>query len=101
MYLIGKLGADGCNYKSVEFYGDSIPHLSVSERMTMANIAMEMGVKCVFIPPDVKTAEYLGGRLESPGRYQPVYADPEASYEKEITVAISKLESMVACPHRG
>jgi homoaconitate hydratase family protein len=99
LYLIGKLGADGCNYKSVEFYGDSIPHLSVSERMTMANIAMEMGVKCVFIPPDVKTAEYLGGRLESPGRYQPVYADPEASYEKEITVAISELEPMVACPH--
>jgi homoaconitase/3-isopropylmalate dehydratase large subunit len=58
-----------------------------------------MGVKCVFIPPDGKTAEYLSGRLESPGRYEPVYADPDASYEKEIKVDISELEPMVACPH--
>src|SRR5512142_164331 len=74
LYLIGKLGADGCNYMSVEFYGNSIPDLTVSERMTMANLAMEMGVKCVFVPPDEKTAEYLRGRLPE-GRYQPVYAD--------------------------
>jgi 3-isopropylmalate/(R)-2-methylmalate dehydratase large subunit len=99
LYLIGRLGADGCNYKSVEFYGDSIPGLTVSERMTMANMAMEMGVKCVFIPPDGKTAKYLEGRLDSPSRYQPVYADSDASYEKEITVDISELEPMVACPH--
>src|SRR6204780_2508974 len=99
LYLIGRLGADGCSYKSVEFYGDAIPRLSVSERMTMANMAMEMGVKCVFIPPDDKTAEYLKNRLDDPNRYQPVYADPDARYEKEITVDISELEPMVACPN--
>jgi homoaconitate hydratase family protein len=101
LHLIGKLGADGCSYKSVEFYGDSISGLSVSERMTMTNLAMEMGVKCAFFPPDEKTADYLKGRLEDPNRYRPelAKADPDAVYERDIEVDISHLEPMVACPH--
>src|SRR6185437_12323257 len=61
LHLISSLGADGCGYKSVEFYGGPVSALSVSERMTMTNLAMEMGVKCAFIPPDEKTAQYLDG----------------------------------------
>jgi len=99
LYLIGTLGADGCGYKSVEFYGTAVPAMSISERMTMANLAMEMGVKCVFIPPDETTREYLRGRLENPGRYKPVLADPDAVYEKAVSVNLSRLEPMVACPH--
>lgn len=99
LYLIGKLGADGCSYKSVEFYGGAIPDLSVSERMTMANLAMEMGVKCVFVPPDEKTAAYLEGRLADANRYRPVYADAGAKYEQQIDVDLSELQPMVACPH--
>jgi 3-isopropylmalate/(R)-2-methylmalate dehydratase large subunit len=98
LYLIGKLGADGCSYKSVEFYGGAVPDLSVSERMTMTNLAMEMGVKCVFVPPDTKTAEYLESRLDS-GAYRPVYADEDAVYERETPVDLGALEPMVACPH--
>src|SRR5580698_10079801 len=63
LYLIGNLGADGASYKSVEFYG-SAAGLSVSERMTMTNLAMEMGVKCAFVPPDALTQDYLRGRLK-------------------------------------
>jgi 3-isopropylmalate/(R)-2-methylmalate dehydratase large subunit len=101
LHLIGKLGADGCSYKSVEFYGRSVSGLSVSERMTMTNLAMEMGVKCAFFPPDEKTAEYLKGRLQDPSRYRPelAMADPDAVYERNIDVDISQLEPMVACPH--
>jgi len=99
LHLIGKLGADGCSYKSVEFYGDAVPGLSISERMTVANLAMEMGVKCAFVPPDEKTAEYLRGRLPDASRYQPVYADSDAVYEQRIPVELGKLEPMVACPH--
>ncbi|HEX5421083.1 MAG TPA: 3-isopropylmalate dehydratase large subunit [Gammaproteobacteria bacterium] len=99
LYLIGSLGADGCNYKAVEFYGDAIPALSVSERMTMTNLAMEMGVKCAFVPPDAKTEEYLRGRLEASKRYEPVRADPDAEYEKDIDVDLGALEPMLACPH--
>jgi len=95
LYLIGSLGADGCSYKSVEFYGTGA--LSVSERMTMTNLAMEMGVKCAFVPPDALTEEYLSGRLTK--RYEPVYADLDAVYEKQIDADLSTLEPMVACPH--
>jgi homoaconitate hydratase family protein len=99
LYLIGKLGADGCTYNSVEFYGDTVAELSVSERMTIANLAMEMGVKCAFLPPDGKTAEYLKGRLPDWSRYHEVHADPDARYERRIEVDLAQLEPMVACPH--
>ena len=98
LHLIGSLGADGCNYKSVEFYSDGAPP-SVSERMTMTNLAMEMGVKCAFVPPDAKTEEYLRGRLSDFSRYQPVFADQDAVYEKDFHVDLGKLVPMVACPH--
>ncbi len=99
LYLIGTLGADGCGYKAVEFHGDATSGLSVSERMTMTNLAMEMGVKCAFVPPDAKTEEYLRGRMDSSKRYQPVSADADAVYEKEIPVDLGGLGPMVACPH--
>lgn len=100
LYLIGKLGADGCGYKSAEFYGDAMPDMSLSERMTVANLAMEMGSKCVFVPPDEKTAQYLQGRLRNFSDYQPVYADADAVYEQQVTVTLSDLEPMIACPHQ-
>lgn len=99
LYLIGKLGADGCGYKSVEFYGGAVSGLSISERMTMTNLAMEMGVKCAFVPPDEKTEEYLTGRLGEAKPYNPVLADADAVYERDIEVDLSTLEPMVACPH--
>ena len=98
LYLIGKLGADGCTYNSVEFYG-TVEEFSISERMTMANLAMEMGVKCAFIPPDATTAAYLTGRLADGRRFQPVYADAEAIYAPELEPDLGQLEPMVACPH--
>jgi 3-isopropylmalate/(R)-2-methylmalate dehydratase large subunit len=98
LHLIGSLGADGCNYKSVEFYGETVQNLSVSERMTMTNLAMEMGVKCAFFPPDEKTRAYLASRMN--GRsYREVQADPDAVYARQIDVDVSTLEPMVACPH--
>jgi 3-isopropylmalate/(R)-2-methylmalate dehydratase large subunit len=98
LHLIGRLGADGCTYMSVEFYGDTVRDLSVSERMTMTNLAMEMGVKCAFVPPDDKTREYLRGRVKERS-YEEVHADGDAPYAKEIDVDVSKLEPMIACPH--
>ena len=98
LHLIGSLGADGCNYKSAEFYGDTVSDLSVSERMTMTNLAMEMGVKCAFVPPDAKTRQYLKERLKD-RRYQDIQADRDAAYRKQIEVDVSMLAPMVACPH--
>ncbi len=98
LHLLGALGADGCTYNSVEFYG-SVSELSISERMTMANLAMEMCVKCVFIPPDDATAKYLRNRLAGGREFQPVYADPDARYARHLEVDLSSLEPMIACPH--
>jgi homoaconitate hydratase family protein len=100
LHLIGKLGADGCGYKSVEFHGNALPQMSISERMTMANLAMEMGSKCVFIPPDAKTQEWLLPRLKDPASYKPVYADKDAIYEQDIRLNLSELTPMIACPHQ-
>ena len=100
LYLIGKLGADGAGYKSVEFYGSALPEMSISERMTMANLAMEMGSKCVFIPPDEKTREWLLPRLKDPASYQPVCADSDAVYEQSLDIDLSTLVPMVSCPHQ-
>ena len=98
LHLIGSFGADGCTYKSVEFYGDTVENLSVSERMTMTNLAMEMGVKCAFVPPDAKTREYLSGRLTERS-YEEIHADADAVYSKQVDVDVAQLEPMVACPH--
>jgi len=98
LHLIGKLGADGCTYESVEFYGKMVSGLSISERMTMTNLAMEMGVKCAFVPPDAKTKEYLASRLTN-RKYEEVHSDPDAAFSREIVVDLEKLEPMVACPH--
>jgi homoaconitate hydratase family protein len=98
LHLIGSLGADGCTYKSVEFYGDTVENLSISERMTMTNLAMEMGVKCAFVPPDAKTREYLSARLTERS-YEEIHADADAVYGKELDVDVAQLEPMVACPH--
>jgi len=99
LHLIGKLGADGCTYNSVEFGGEAVAGLSISERMTMTNLAMEMGVKCAFVPPDEATAAYLRDRLPDASRYRPVAADADAAYAQQITVDLAQLEPMVACPH--
>jgi homoaconitate hydratase family protein len=97
LHLIGQLGADGCTYESVEFYGNPTSEMSVSERMTMTNLAMEMGVKCAFVPPDAKTEEYLEGRLS--GRaYEGIAADRDARYSRQVDVDLSALEPTVACP---
>jgi 3-isopropylmalate/(R)-2-methylmalate dehydratase large subunit len=98
LHLIGQLGADGCTYQSIEFYGENIRNLTISERMTITNLAMEMGVKCAFIPPDEVTLEYLRGRLKHKP-YTAIHSDRDAVFEREIVVDLSSLEPMVACPH--
>jgi 3-isopropylmalate/(R)-2-methylmalate dehydratase large subunit len=98
LHIIGDIGADGATYKSVEFYGDSIVNLSVDERMTIANMGVEMGTKNLFIEPDEKVLEWLQPRARKP--FDVVRADPDAHYEDELAYDISRLEPQVACPHQ-
>ncbi|MDD2440284.1 MAG: homoaconitase large subunit [Methanosarcinaceae archaeon] len=98
LYLIGKTGIAGATYKALEFYGNAIEELSVSGRMTLCNMAIEMGAKTGIVPPDEKTFAFLKGRAAN--SYEPVYADSEASYVQEINYDAADIEPQVACPHQ-
>lgn len=98
LHIIGQLGADGADYKAVEFYGPTIEGMTVASRMVLANLAMEMGAKAALVPPDKKTIEYVKARTDKP--FTPVYADPDAEYEREFEFDVSELEPQVAKPHQ-
>ena len=96
--IIGMVGANGANYKACEFVGDTIEKMEMSERLTMTNMAIEMGGKTGIIPPDRVTKDYLksiGVDYEIP---EWLYSDEDA-YWKEINLDVSNLEPQVACPH--
>lgn len=98
LHIIGDITADGATYKSVEFYGNVIEEMSIGGRMTLCNMAAEMGAKAAIVPFDSKTEEYLKGRLE--GDYEKIYADEDAEYEKVLEYDVSKIKPRIAKPHK-
>lgn len=97
LMVIGDLGADGANYQAVEYFGPAVEDLSISGRMTLCNLGIEMGAKAAIVPPDKKTDAFLEGRAR--GRYSPVRSDP-GSYDCELEYDASELEPLVAEPFR-
>ena len=97
LYTISKIGVDGASYQVMEFSGEMIKRLSMDNRFTMCNMAVEAGAKTAIIEPDQITLEYLQGRATRP--YQLYKSDPEAFYEKVIEFEVSKIEPQVAFPH--
>jgi homoaconitate hydratase family protein len=97
--IIGDIGADGANYCAVEFHGD-IASLSVEERFTIANMGVEMGAKIAVFPVDAVTTSYLSSIGIAKDAYTAVWADPDATYMRELTYDLGKIEPVVACPHK-
>jgi len=97
--LIGDLSADGATYCSVEFDGSYVEGLSVSERMTLCNLAMELGAKFAYVPPDDITRGYLGQRGLPRGGYEELFPDAGASYQREVRLDGPALGPQIACPH--
>ena len=97
LHIIGKMGADGANYQSVEFHGPAISQMSMASRMVLSNLSMEMGAKVALIPPDRTTAAYLAKRTRQ--QIHPVLPDQDAHYIRELNIDISDLLSQIACPH--
>ena len=95
--VIGDLSADGALYMSVEWHGDVIAGLPLSQRATLTNLMAEMGAKNSFIPPDEKVFDYLDGRAKR--AYEPLYPDPDAYYTQTVEYDGSSIEPMIACPH--
>ncbi|MFC1981101.1 3-isopropylmalate dehydratase large subunit [Chloroflexota bacterium] len=98
LHVIGLLGADGATYKSLEFGGDTLGTMTISQRSTVANMSIEAGAKVGLFPADEITRDYL--EVQGRGdRYQPLSPDPDAVYERIIEVDASKLVPVVAKPH--
>ena len=97
LHLIGRIGVDGALYKSLEFTGPGVAELSMDDRFTIANMAIEAGAKNGIFPVDEKTMEYVSGRFTRPVVVQK--ADDDAEYEQEVSIDLSTLESTVSLPH--
>ena len=98
LYIIGMIGVDGALYQSMEFCGDGIQYLSMDDRFTIANMAIEAGGKNGIFPVDDKTEAYL--KEHAPEKaYKKYEADPDAEYTAEYTIDLSKLRPTIAFPH--
>lgn len=97
LYTIGDIGVDGATYKAMEFTGDAINDLPVSDRMTMANMAIEAGAKNGIITPDESTLDYVGPRAKRP--FECYASDPDAQYAELKTYDVSGIEPQVAFPY--
>ncbi len=95
--IIGRIGVDGALYQSLEFVGNGVSELSMDDRFTICNMAIECGAKNGIFPVDEKTLEYVNGRSER--EYKVFEADEDAEYNRIITVDLSTLKSTVAFPH--
>ena len=97
LHIIGMIGVDGALYKSMEFFGDGVKHLTMDDRFTVCNMAIEAGAKNGIFPVDALTLEYMNGRFKrSPKIYM---ADDEAEYEAEYEIDLSSLKPTVSFPH--
>lgn len=96
LWIIGMIGASGADYMSIEYHGEGVKTLSVSQRMTLSNLASEMGAKNAVFPLDNVLKEYLGSTWQGKG----IWADENAQYAKEIEIDLSETFPLVAAPHQ-
>jgi len=96
--IIGKIGADGATYKALEFSGETIADMRLTDRLTLSNMAVESGAKAGIIAADEVTAEYLRDQGRA-GDYSSISADTDANYEKIISIDVASLEPVIAAPH--
>jgi 3-isopropylmalate/(R)-2-methylmalate dehydratase large subunit len=100
LHIIGEIGFDGATYRAMQFDGSGVASLSMDDRMTIANMAIEAGGKNGIFPFDARTQEYVDARTRLNGTkssYTPVEADEDQKFIYDLTVDLSKLEPTVAC----
>ena len=96
LWIIGMIGSDGANYMSVEYHGTGIRNLTISDRMTLANMASEMGAKNAVFPADEALLEFFKDKQE---KLNTVWADEGAGYAREIVIDLGSVIPLVAAPH--
>lgn len=95
--LIGMIGVDGALYKALEFAGEGVKELNMTDRLTIANMAIEAGAKNGIFPIDDETLNYIKDRVTKP--YEIVEADSDATYCQTVEINLSELKPVVAFPH--
>jgi 3-isopropylmalate/(R)-2-methylmalate dehydratase large subunit len=96
--IIGELGVDGAIYKSAEFTGQTMREMSMAGRMTICNMAVEMGAKNGIVEPDATTRKFLQGRVKTLPDFAALKSDKDATYEQTVEFNVAELEPQVACP---
>jgi 3-isopropylmalate/(R)-2-methylmalate dehydratase large subunit len=99
LHLIGKLTAQGANFKVLEFHGETIRRMSTSGRLVLCNMAVEAGATAGIVPADEETARYLREEAGVTDALVPVTPDADAVYESVIAINVAKLRPQIACPH--
>lgn len=94
LWIIGMMGSDGADYMSIEYHGDGVKQLSIADRMTLANLASEMGAKNAVFPLDDTLNKYLKDK-----KWEGVWADDDANYAKSYTIQLDEIFPVVAAPH--
>jgi 3-isopropylmalate/(R)-2-methylmalate dehydratase large subunit len=97
LYLVGKIGADGATYKAIEFTGSTITKMSLSGRMTLCNMTVEMGAKTGLINPNEAIVNYVKKRTDL--QFKVLNSDENAKFERTIEISIDDLKPQIACPH--
>ena len=97
LHIIGKIGVDGALYKSMEFTGEGVKSLTIYDRLTISNMAIEAGAKNGIFEVDEETLAYVNGRAQKP--YTVYKADPDAQYDETYEIDLSEIKSTVAFPH--
>ena len=98
LHLIGALGADGADYKCVEFVGDTICRMTIASRMVLSNMSIEMGAKAGVCFPDRKTSDWLSQRTDK--KWEGNFWEHGAEVDEEVEMDVEGLQPQVACPHQ-
>ncbi len=99
LHLIGKLTAQGANFKVLEFHGETVRQMSTSGRLVLCNMAVEAGATAGIVPADEEAARYLREEAGVTDPVEPVAPDPDSVYDQVIEINVSKLPPQIACPH--
>jgi 3-isopropylmalate/(R)-2-methylmalate dehydratase large subunit len=97
LHIIGRISADGALYRAVEYDGPAAHQFTISERMTLANLAVEMGAKVGYVPPDEIVYNYLEGRAVK--EYEPMFSDEVCNYDEVLEIDLGDIEPVIAAPH--
>lgn len=99
LHLIGRITAQGANFKVLEFHGPTIEQMSMSGRLVLCNMAVEAGATAGIVPADAETERYLRDEAGVTGPIELVKPDPDAAYESVLEINVAKLGPQIACPH--